>query len=267
MARREISGLDSFEISHHQLLARCAGYLPVAPSGFAFSHITAARIYGMPLPDRIGQRIELDVGVTSTTQPPRRSGVIGHRIRVGEIRAIGGLPVVAPETAWMQLAGQLTVDELIEAGDFLVRRKRPLSTAAALRATVAMSAKHRGSVAARAALGGIRSGTDSPMESRLRLAIVRGGLPEPRIGFTVCDENGDFVGTPDLAYVAQRIAIEYEGDGHRIERAVYHEDIERRELFELAGWRVFRVTFEHLKHPQLMVHRLTRLLRERANLR
>ena len=111
----------------------------------------------------------------------------------------------------------------------------------------------------------VRSGTDSPMETRLRLLIVRAGLPEPVIGYTIRDANADFVGTPDLAYVEQRIAIEYEGAGHRDDPRIFAEDILRRELMQEAGWYVIRVISDHVyKSPKWLVGRITRILAQRT---
>jgi very-short-patch-repair endonuclease len=97
----------------------------------------------------------------------------------------------------------------------------------------------------------------------VRLVIVRSGLPEPTVGHTVIDTDGYFVGTPDLAYIPERIAIEYEGDGHRTDARVFRDDIARRELFEIAGWRVLRVTSDDLRDTVHLVERVRRLLAQR----
>jgi G:T-mismatch repair DNA endonuclease (very short patch repair protein) len=242
------------------LLERCAAYVPVAPDGFRFSHVTAAVLYGMPLPSRLERRPELHVAVRRGAPAPRHRGVVGHRISDTRLATPRGFPCVTPELAWLQLAAMLTLDELVVAGDHLVRRKRPSSTIELLAQVVAGRA--RGAVLARRALRDIRPGTDSPQESRMRLILLRAGLPEPVIGFRV-HHDGYFVGTPDLAYVAERIAIEYEGEHHRLDAKVFRDDIDRRELFESAGWRVMRVTADNLRDAVRFVARVTRLLAER----
>lgn len=262
MSRPDALPSDRFERARVLLLARCTGYVPVAPTGFRFSHVTAALLYGMPLPDRFVADETLDVAVTPGTQPPRGRGVRGHRVSDAGLRRVAGFPVVVPELAWLQLAPLLTADELVIAGDHLVRRKRTASSHAALRA-IMERAGTRGVIAARAALGEIRSGTDSPRETVMRLIIVRAGLPEPVIGYRV-HHDGSFIGTPDLAYVRERVAIEYEGEPHWRDPRVFREDIERRELFERASWRVFRVTNDHIVFPNRLISRLSELLRERT---
>jgi len=244
---------NRYERAHADLVRRCRAYVPVAPVGFAFSHRTAAALYRLPLPraDEV-----LDVSVTG--QPPRRAGVRGHRGLAG-VRLLRGLPLVHPEIAWLQLAPLLTLDELVVAGDALVGRKLRLATLELLQATVVAASRMRGVAAARAALVDIRTGTDSPPESVLRLILVRAGLPEPLTRCTVFHE-GAFVGTPDLAYPDQRIAIEYEGEHHRTDAATYEDDIYRREMFERAGWRVYLVTAERLRRPAAVVAQVRSLL-------
>jgi very-short-patch-repair endonuclease len=68
---------------------------------------------------------------------------------------------------------------------------------------------------------------------------------------------------PDLAYPNERIAIEYEGEVHATDLQTFRDDIERRERFEDAGWRVIRVTADHLRKPAVLLARITRALAER----
>jgi very-short-patch-repair endonuclease len=172
--------------------------------------------------------------------------------------------VTRPEWLLLELASILTIDELTIAGDALVRRKGALSMLDQLQATAArMGGRNIRQV--RAALRDVRSGTDSPMETRLRLLLIRAGLREPVIGYTIRDANGDFVGTPDLCCVEQRIAIEYEGAVHRDDPRVFAEDILRRELMQEADWYVIRVISDHIfRTPQWLVTRIARILTQRT---
>ncbi len=206
----------------------------------------------MAVPRRIEQYAGVHVAVSSGQ--PRRAGVTTHRLRDLDVRHIDGLPVIAPERVWLQLATTLTSDELVVAGDSLVRRKRPLSTVDGMTALLAEARGARGVRRAAAALELVRAGTDSPKETELRLMIVASGLPEPTIGHTVHHE-GYWVGTPDLAYVRERIAIEYQGEGHRAED-VFEEDIARAERFRAAGWEFIQVTKRQLRDPRSVTERI-----------
>ena len=81
----------------------------------------------------------------------------------------------------------------------------------------------------------------SPMETRLRLILVVGGLPPPEVQFPVQDEARRRAVWLDLAYPEQRIGIEYEGADHtRPERVLL--DAGRYTRLVDAGWRIYRFT-------------------------
>lgn len=258
-ARRRPQGeylADRFERRSREFRLLCEEYAAIARGPFAFSHATAARLWGISVPERLERLPDLHVSVTGGQ--PRRAGVVTHRVRDLDSRRLRGLPLISPEEAWLQLAPVLSLDELVIAGDSAVRRKRPLSSLPLLEQIVASRAGQRGVASARRALRDVRCGTDSRPESRLRLILVRAGLPEPIIGHTVHHE-GYWVGTPDLAYVHERVAIEYQGSGHRQEE-VFEEDIDRLERFREAGWTVIQVTRRHLPDAHLLVGRVRRAL-------
>lgn len=256
---REHPALDRFELREYELRRRALAYLTVAPPDAAFSHVTAARLLGIPLPERL---FVDSLDVTTAGQPPRRRGVRAHRSRDARRIDLGGLPVIAPERVWLQLAPMLSLDELIEAGDHLVRRKRPPCTLESLGAEVVAARGRRGAVAARNALSLVRAGTDSPRETRMRRAIVRAGYPEPVVGFRAHHDRA-FIGTPDLAYPEYRIAFEYQGDGHRA-RGMFEEDIYRLQQFQEADWLVIQVTRNLLASPGWLAERTRRALLSRG---
>lgn len=242
----------------------CAAYLMHADSDEFFSHATAARLWRLPLPRRIEQEEPLHVSVVAPAFPPDMRGVVGHRLTFApRLARIGALPLIGAVDAWVQLGIVLDVSDLIVAGDALVRRKRKLATLEEISESIARQAGARGIRKVRAAFERVRPGTDSPAETQLRLLLVDWGLPEPEVGYTVTDQ-GYFVGTPDLAYPRERIAIEYEGEVHATDLDTFRDDIERRERFEDAGWRVIRVTADHLRNPVALVQRIRRALAQRG---
>jgi hypothetical protein len=242
----------------------CLAYAPRLPPGHFFSHTSAAAIYGMPMPARFERAGPVHVSAAPPAHPPQARGVIGHLLEGVDVRTYRGLRVIDPAQAWAQLGTLLPHNDLVVAGDHLVRRKRPLATLEQLR-DAARATRRPGIRAIRRALNDVRAETDSPMETRLRLILVGGGLPEPAIGHPVVDAQGQFVATPDLAYVRERIAIEYEGEHHWSNRWVIAEDIARRDGMEEAGWQVIRVIKEHLGlAAPLLVARKARALAVRA---
>lgn len=237
----------------------CLAYLYRAGEDEFFSHATAARLWGLPVPGRGGRRGPLDVAVVVPRHPPQTFGVRGHQLARADVRHVAVLPVASPADVWMHLASTLPLDDLVVLGDCLVRRREPLATLEELRTVVARGTGSRGIRTLRVALPLVRPLTDSPQETLLRLALLRGGLPEPLVGHRISD-GAVYVGTPDLAYPEDRVCLEYEGDGHRTDIATFRYDIERHERFRDAGWHVIRVTADHLRAPAGLVARVGRAL-------
>lgn len=100
----------------------------------------------------------------------------------------------------------------------------------------------------RAAIPLLEPRSDSPPETRLRLLLVRAGLPRPAANRDVV-VDGAWLAPPDLSYPQLRIAIEYDGDHHRTSRAQWQRDIGRRRVLEDAGWLLIVVTSDDLNRP------------------
>lgn len=60
------------------------------------------------------------------------------------------------------------------------------------------------------ALQFMREGTDSSQESRCRIALIRNGLPCPKVNWKVRLNNGK-IALLDMAYPDIKVAIEYDG--------------------------------------------------------
>lgn len=94
---------------------------------------------------------------------------------------------------------------------------------------------------ARAALELIRVGADSQPETRMRLSLVRAGLPEPVLNHTVPGTHGNPVLWPDAAYPEQRVAVQYEGAHHNASDQ-YLSDMRRADTTTACGWIEVRVS-------------------------
>ncbi|MGO4593883.1 endonuclease domain-containing protein [Leifsonia sp. 2TAF2] len=224
------------------------GYRTVMREGTFFSHSTAAALYGLPLPRWVLHHT-LHVSSVLPSRAPKGRGVIGHALgRAPRLRAITGFTVPEPVEVWCQLAAQLTVDDLVLAGDALLRRKHPLCDHQELTDAARTATARPGVRKLRAAAELVRARTDSPMESVLRLAIVRAGLPEPEVNFTIIDATGRAIASGDLVYPSVRLVIEYDGDHHRSNPVQYQADIDRLYRIETLGWAVLRISKEHMRH-------------------
>jgi len=126
--------------------------------------------------------------------------VVEHRIRVsGDVQM------------FIELSGQLTLVDLVVVGDWMARR-RGVAPDQLVRAC--RRSRHKDARKALAAARYVRSGVDSPMETRLRMLIVLAGLPEPEVNLKIRAEDGEVLRMYDLSYPAVRVAVEYNGKLH-----------------------------------------------------
>lgn len=231
---------DSFDV-------RCRAYLAVDRPGQFFSHLTAARVWGIPLP-RWHPGELLHVAVMAPARAPRVSGVCGHRFQDEQVRVLerGGMAVTDPASTWIHLASCLRHVELVAAADYLVstphfhadRDGRPFTTIEYLAARTARY-HGRGRSHALRAPERVRTGVASPQETRLRLALVDHGLPEPTTDVEI--REGSFLAWVDLYYPALRLVVEYDGEQHRTDDEQYEKDIHRLDTLRAMGFEVVRV--------------------------
>ena len=112
-----------------------------------------------------------------------------------------------------------------------------------------------GATFARRAARLVRRRVDSPGESKLRLCLVLVGLPEPRCNVTLGTDDRP-IGRVDLLLEEYRLILEYEGDHHRTDKDQWNLDISRVEELTAEGYRVLRVTAQHIGRPRVLVKRV-----------
>lgn len=245
------------------VLERARAYLPIFADGEFFAFGTAALLQGMWLPRDVEEDPVLHVAVVRPRRAPRNAGVQGHHLidRPGLQVWLHGLPMAGAIETWSQLGTVLSVPALVAAGDSIVRKGVPENEVLRQRLVEAASDDarpyHRRLIRA-AAL--VRCNSRSAGETRLRLLIVQAGLPEPSINRDVFDGQGRRLAEVDLVYPAQRVLVEYEGDGHR-DKKQFRKDIVRYERLQDLGWRVIRVTADDLRFREReLVERIRRAL-------
>ncbi|HEV7743199.1 MAG TPA: DUF559 domain-containing protein [Pseudolysinimonas sp.] len=240
-------------------------YAPRLRLGDRFSYMTAARIWGAPVP----RRFESDVHVSAARAVrPRARGCIGHATSTAEWVLRGGVPVSDPAQTILECATLLPLDDVVALCDFFVLDPHVLDPAD-VRPHISLTelglrlreSRGLGVRAARRAHRLAREGVESPMETRLRLLLSRAGLPEPTCGFQLLGPDGSAVGWFDLAWPEHRVIAEYDGDQHRTSTHQYERDIRRFDDVADLGWRVIRVRRHGiLSAPGATVARVARAL-------
>ncbi len=210
------------------------------------------RLWGIPFPVMWSLTEALEVIVPSDAASPRTARVKGRRLARSRADTwiLQGLPVVDPVAALFTCAAEVTVAQAVAAIDALITTSsaypglgpgRPMASTSEIVDRLESWGRFPGSGTIKTAVPLARERVESPKETETRLMIVAAGLPEPVVQWEVRSE-GRFIARVDLAYPELKIAIEYEGDGHRTERAQWRIDIRRQRDLEDGGWIVIRLT-------------------------
>ena len=222
-------------------LQRTASALKVLPADTLVTGVTGLRLFGV----EVGP--EVPVSFCSThPYPVRRPGIVVSRTT--QLPPHTGR-LAAPADCFAAAATELGLVDAVAAGDWLLHLR--LATLADLAAAVDRRSR-RNVRRARRALALVRTGVESPRESKLRLVLVLAGLPEPRPNVTLRSADG-LIGRADLLYEAYRLVIEYDGLQHLSDRAQWESDIQRVERFTDAGHHVIRVTAARMANPRRLV--------------
>jgi hypothetical protein len=231
---------DSAESLTQQCLA-----LSRAVQYYAFSHFTAARLHGLPLPRALDAEQPLHVIRDAEVGAVRRQGVVGHRgLLTRDVVTIHGVPAISAADTWVDMGEliapgiPLGLDDLIVLGDAVANlcgSVEPLLVALERRVAP------RGKLTLLEALEFIRVGSESPGETRSRLVLVRAGLPEPELNKPVYGPGRLWLGRPDMRWKKHRTLLEYQGREFHDGEEQRAKDEVRFAGFSDHGWTVVPV--------------------------
>lgn len=188
-------------------------------------------------------------------------GVILHSdaLSADEVMVTSGIAVTTPaRTAYDigrrrgLLRALIRVDALAHATDLKAVDVEPLAQ------------RHRGArgiVQLRQVLDLMDAGSESPYETRTRLALVRAGLPRPTTQIVVKD-GWRYVARIDMGWQEYLVGVEFDGAQHWTDPAQRSKDIDRLAHLEALGWRIIRVSAELLHNrPWVVIARVREALR------
>ncbi|MGH8917002.1 MAG: DUF559 domain-containing protein [Actinomycetes bacterium] len=202
-----------------------------------------------------------EVTVTAFRRPT--PGLIVHRdvLFDEEVKWFGGLLLTTPEQTafdivrWHDLvSGVVAVDALAH--------QYPTVTAGRLRSLRNQHRGARGIGKLDAVLALIDPRSQSPMESRIRVALTLGGLV-PTVQHPVTTESRNYF--LDTAFPKAKLGVEHDGGHHRDpEQAL--RDLEREAMLARAGWKILRFPARTvLCRPDSVVARTVAELRLRSS--
>ncbi|WEO76282.1 DUF559 domain-containing protein [Cryobacterium sp. SO2] len=249
-----------------ELEAMARALLVRMPPGAFFSHATAALLLGLPVPTRLARLRPVHVGVPAPAAAMKARDIVGPSVRIepDDLVDRGSLRLTGPARTWLDLAALLTLGELVAIGDHLLYWESPILTRDELADALEKYPSRRGLRLARTALPLLRTRSESPRESLLRVIIVLACLPEPECNYNVFDDEGRFLARGDLVYPEYKLLLEYQGDHHRTDRAQWRSDIRRVGRLEDRGWQVLQFTDDDLRDPTTLVARISRRLRAKG---
>jgi hypothetical protein len=160
------------------------------------------------------------------------------RYRDADVVVEDGVRVTTPVRTAYDLAGRHDLDTAVVAADGLAHLGR--FTAPDLLALAAALGPRRGCRRIAAVAGLMDPEAESPQETRVRLRLLRAGLPPPVTQFAVYDGMRE-VARVDFAWPERKLALEYDGWDHTVEdrRGL---DLDRIDELRRLGWTVIVVT-------------------------
>ena len=238
--------------------------------GAVISHGTAAELYKFPLPRHLTRDAGAPISCRVVGSGKKTTGALLEVYVRAEAPAIRflGLTVSHPVTTLQEIAGSMPHVDLVACVDAVVAGRKgaawhvPLSQ---VRRSVA-SLKGRGAAALRRAVLESRERVWSPMETKMRLLINSRGYPEPATNLEICEIATGIVYYIDLAYPQWKIAIEYDGKGHRTDKQQWERDLHKNEVLHGQGWTVLRVSIADFRDPGDFFRRLDAAIAAREHL-
>jgi hypothetical protein len=231
---------------HH--LVDCIAVLVSLGRGPVISHVSAARVHRFLLP----RGADTDVRLTDETQWRRGRGyrVARATLPAGDVQGVLGFGVTAQARTLIDCAREWDLVDSVVAIDAAIREGRV--TRAALRSAV-LGASHWPGIGSAGRAVDLSDGrSESPLETRGRLALLAAGLPRPELQVELRGPRG-FVARVDAWFDDAAVALEFDGrvkyldprDGRDPGEVLWREKRREDEVREL-GVRVVRIAQEDL---------------------
>ena len=217
-----------------------------AKAAWLYSHregviagLTASALHGAKWVDD-DLPIEL---IWSNARRPRGLRTYDMRLHSTELVDLGDLRATTVERTAFDVARRGRLDDAIA-------RLDALGNATGVNAddVLAVADRHRGARGLRqlrAALDLYDPGAASPKETWLRLLLIRAGYPRPQTQIPVLSADGRRQYYLDMGWEDLMLAVEYDGEQHRVDPIQFAYDIQRSEDLDELGWTRVRVVKEN----------------------
>lgn len=256
--RRLARGVYYLHAGAVPLRARCRAAVLVTAGRAVISHVAAGHLYRL---DALPPSARVDVTVRSP-EPRRSSALIrAHRADLDreEWGWLAGLPVTSPGRTCLDLArtqGRLIAVRATESAwsQGYVDRAQLLGLAERARGWPGVRRF-------RAAVTDADHRSESLLETAGRLVLRRAGLTGYDVQLVIYDEYGRLLARVDLAWPAEKLAVEFDGHDPHAGRAAFRHDRRRQNALVNRGWLVLRFSWEDVfGRPAYVVQDVRRAL-------
>lgn len=216
------------------------------PDRAVFSGLTAAWLHGLEVEPT--ERIEITVATPSTISTRSGMQVRRRRLDKADVGRARGYPVTSVARTLADVTKRLSLTEAVVLVDQALHNRKlaldDLGASSSLRRVIAYAEPR----------------AESPMETRMRMVIVLGGLPRPEAQVSIRNRFQKVIGRPDLYYREQKLGIEYDGAIHNNSLA---EDNQRQNRLLDAGVRLLRFTATDVyNNPESIIKLVRAALRQ-----
>lgn len=252
LARRYVPVYRDVYVSRDiELTARIRAQAAWLSSGATLAGVSAAAVHGAKWlnPDLPAEIIRADRHA--------QAGMAVHtwKLGAGQTCSVSDIECTTPARTAFDLGRRYTETQAVALVDALMN-----ATGVSIAEVMSVAAVHpgaRGIVRLRAVLDLVDGGAESPRESRLRLLLIRAGLPRPETQIAFRDLRIRV----DMGWRRWQVAVEYDGAQHWTDPRQRSWDIDRIALLEEAGWAVVRVSAEMMSRPVVVIERVRAKLR------
>ena len=246
-------------IEQHRRLVRAT--FPLLAPDAVVSHTSAAVLHGLPLFATSMRRVQLTRG--DIPGGKARSAIQLHAapLDAGDVVVIDGVAVTTLARTVADLARSLRFESAVVTGDAALRQGLSRGD---IEDCVARMRRWPGVIQARRVTRFLDGRSESPGESRSRVAFFTCGIPSPEPQQEIYDERGRVIGRADFAWDQFHTLGEFDGrtkygrllkPGEAPDDAVYREKL-REDALRGAGWQVVRWTWADLARPHEIASRL-----------
>ena len=236
---------NQLDVEQRHLVAARAAAAHSHPEAVV-SHVSAALAHGLPVWGVPLNRVHLTRNRRTGARRSRQVVLHSAALDPAEVVVLDGLRVTTVARTVVDLARSVPVESAVVVGDAALRSGAV--TRADLERQLARTATRRASPAARRVVERLDGRSESPGESRSRVAMVHRGLPDPELQARVLDDRGDFVGRVDFLFAQLGVIGEFDGRvkyGSAAADEVFAEKV-REDRLRALGWLVVRWTWADL---------------------